>query len=178
MKTIFKHRGDFTWRDSVRLGGRESKPSVVLRPEALERLHRRRARRGDPARARAPLRLERLRRQARRLRDPRAPALYAAAAHEVAGRLHGRAAAHGSGAGSTRPPGRGSTDGRTAALLPAERRGLGRHALARHRDMARTLVDRAVRAAAVRARPGKAAQPYDAAKLARRRARVLAPSNT
>ena len=41
VKTIFKHRGAFTWKDSVRLAGDESEPCELLRAEAVELFHRR-----------------------------------------------------------------------------------------------------------------------------------------
>ena len=114
-----------------------------------------------------PLRLERARRSGRSSTAIlKHPALYdGPPAGEVAGRLHGRPAApprprhRHDGVGVAR------RDGRAAALLSAERRRLGRHALARHRDLARPLVDRAVRARPYALDPGKAAQPYDAATL-------------
>ena len=55
--------------------------------------------------------------------------------------------------------------GGAAALLSAERRRLGRLALARHRDVARPLVDRAYVLQPYALDPGKAAQPYDATAL-------------
>ena len=106
--------------------------------------------------------------------DPQASrALRRRAAGEVAGRLHRRAAA------PHRPADRHDSvvvarlDGRTAALLSAERRRLGRHALARHRDLARPLVDRAQYVLApVRARPrqgGAAVRRRDARRRTRSR---------
>ena len=53
--------------------------------------------------------------------------------------VHSPGCCAGSAPGSRPPTGRGSAALRAAALLPAERRGLGRHALARHRDVPRAL---------------------------------------
>ena len=58
---------------------------------------------------------------------------------------------------------------RPAALLPAERRGLGRHALARHRDLPRPLV------IAVARDPAARSSKRDKAKLAADAAKLLAP---
>ena len=66
-------------------------------------------------------------------------------------------------------------DGGPAALLSAERRGLGRLALARHRDVARPLVDGAERPATVRTRSRKGVAALRRGEAARRRTRILEP---
>src|SRR5690348_8680042 len=65
-------------------------------------------------------------------------------------------------------------DGRPAALLSAERRRLGRLALARHGDVARPLVDRAIRPRRARARSGQGTPAVRREGTRRQCARVLA----
>ena len=176
MKTIFKHRGAFTWKDSVRLAvANPNHPSFFVRKLWSYFIPGTPGRR-DRARARAPLRLERVRREARRRRDPQAPrALHGRPPGEVAGRLHRRAPAPARPRHRHDRVGVARQHGRAAALLSAERRRLGRHALARHGDVARPLVDRAVRAAAVRARSRQGRAAVRRCGARRQRARVLAP---
>ena len=148
-----RRRGTYTWKDSCRLCvTHPDHPSFFVQklwsyfvptaPDAAtqsglqqlyvtEQVRGAAGRRGDP---------------------PPSGALRGAADGEVARPLHGGAPA------PARPPDRhlrldvARRDGGPAALLPAERRRLGRHALARHGAVARPLVDRAVRAQPVRAR--------------------------
>ena len=169
-------RGHFTWKDSCRLcvtpPGRTRRSSSRSSGATSSRCRRttRRSARSSGSTSR------RVRDPARRRGDPHAPgALRRAAAGEVAGRLQRRA--------SPPDPARdrhdrldlARLDGRPAALLPAERRRLGRHALARHGDLARPLVDRPVRARPrTRSTPDTPTSPYDAKKLLDRRLPVLA----
>ena len=139
-KTVFGKTGNFDWQDACRLCVEHPlhptflveklwsyfipTPPTTRTAQALEQAYVER----------------RLRRSARRRGDPAAPAaLRGPADGQAAGRVHRRPAA------GARP--RVDTDAWTwlaeragpAAVLPAERRGLGRRALARHRHAARPL---------------------------------------
>ena len=140
MKTVFRKPGDYDWRDACRLCLQNPKHPSFFIAEAVELLHpasrptRRRS-------ARSKLRIAAAARSSRCSTSIlRHPALLHGPAHdEAAGRPHrGPAAEHPAGVIDT-TPGPGSAACRPAALLPAERRGLGRHALARHRDVPRPL---------------------------------------
>ncbi len=131
----------------VRALPRQPAAPVVLRHEALELLRPDAARRGHELGAAGAVR--EAARPAGRRGDPAPPGLLRGAADgEAAGRLQRGSAA------CDRPADRhvdlvvARPAGRPAALLPAGRRRLGRHALARHRDVPRALVHR-------RARPGR-----------------------
>ena len=152
-KTIFKKPRAVHVEGLVPALRHASRPPVLLRAEDVELLRPDGAGRGDAERAPAAVRQEQVRGAAGGRGDPPSSrAVRGAADGEVARPLHGGAPA------PARPPDRhlrldvARRDGRPAAVLSAERRGLGRHALARHRAVARPLVDRAVRAQPVRAR--------------------------
>ena len=119
---------------------------VVLCDEALGLLRPGAAERGHAAVARAALRPQRLRDRPGRRRDPAPPrALHRAAHGQVAGALPRRPVARARPRDRHRgldvaAPARGP-----AALLPAERRRLGRLTLARHGHLPRALGDRGVR---------------------------------
>ena len=142
---------------SVRLAGRRPplpRPPaarVLLRRQALALLHPGRARRGDASLARGDL-PQGLRDPPGRGGDPPPPrAAQGPADGEAAGRLHGGPAAR------DRPRDRHDVLGLArvgdgpAPVHAAERRRLGRRALARHRHLPRPLVGRELRVAAVRA---------------------------
>src|SRR4029079_6420229 len=145
---------------------------VVLRHKARALLHPAAAQGGDEALARAPVRQEWLRDRPGGRRDPAPPgALHGASDGEVAGRLPGRDAArprprdrHGGLDLADEPRG-------TAALLPAERRGLGRHALARHGDLPRALGDRGLRLTAEARQGRRQARPAQGQRARLSRAR-------
>ncbi len=148
-----------------------SQAPVVLRHQALELLHPDGAAGRDQERARAPLRPPRLPGAAGRRGDPPAPrALQRAADGEVAGRLPGRAPPLDAARDRHRVVDVAAQPRRPAALLPAERRRLGRHALARHRHLPRALDDRELRDAAAHARQrqGQASAQRDEARPPRR----------
>ena len=145
-KRIFGKRGHFDWRDSCRLCVHHRKhPSffvtklwgyfVPVPPSA-----------GDASLARAALRPQRLRGRPGRRRDPAPPrALHRAAHGQVAGALPRRPAARARPRDRHRGLDLAAPARRPAALLPAERRRLGRLALARHGHLPRTLGDRGLR---------------------------------
>ena len=119
---------------------------VVLCDEALGLLRPGAAERGHPALARAPLRPQRLRDRAGRRRDPAPPrALHRAAHGQVAGALPRRPVARARPRDRHRSLDLAAPARRPAALLPAERRRLGRLALARHGHLPRALGDRGLR---------------------------------
>ena len=141
---------------------------VVLRDQALGLLHPGAAERGDASLARAALRSQRLRGRPGRRRDPAPPrALHRAAHGQVAGALPRRPAARARPRDRHRGLDVAAPARRPAALLPAERRRLGRLALARHRHLPCTLGDRGLRDAAegvegvgqARPGPGRQARP-------------------
>src|SRR5436190_924935 len=124
----------------------------------------------DAARPPAALRLDRLRDPPGRRGDPRAPRpLHGAANGQVAGGLHRGPAACAQARDRRRGVDVADEPRRPAALLPAQRRRLGRLALARHRDLPRPLDDRAVRDPAAHARQRQGTP-------ARRRGEAAAPS--
>ena len=151
-KSIFGKSGAYEWEDSCRLCLRAPQSPLVLRAQALGLFHPRRAEPLDPVQAAEAVHGE-VRGAARRHRDPQAPgALHRAAHGQVSGRLHRRPAAR--HRARDRPPAvvPAVRPRRPASLLPAERRGLGRDALARHRDVSGALEPGRLRAQAVGAR--------------------------
>ena len=177
-KTIFGKRGSFDWRDSCRLCVQHPQhPSFFVTklwsyfiptpPEGR-----------DAARARAPVRHERLRDR------PVVEAILAHPALYTGPRMVKPPVVY--TAGLLRGLGRGidteawawlSEPRGPAALLPAERRRLGRHALARHGDLPRPLGDRRLRAAAdtLARRTATKHVPHEADALVARARRSRAP---
>ena len=178
-KTIFHHAGRFTWKDSVRLASTHpSHPSFFVRKlwsyfvpvpaddateRALEHLYVSSGRKIKPVVA-AILKHPALYEGPRMVKSP---------AVFNAGLL-----------ASSRPRRRhdgirmARRNGGAASLLSAERRRLGRLALARHRDVAWTLVDCNLRAQAVRTRSGQGNATLRRAGARRRRAPVLEQAGT
>ena len=150
-KTIFGKRGHFDWRDSCRLCVHHRLHPSFFVDEALELL--RPGRRPSAATRRS---LERLYVQQRLRGRARSSTRSCAIPRSTPGRAwSSRRSLY--LAGLLRGLGRGiDTEAwtwldrarRPAALLPAERRRLGRHALARHGDLPRALGDRGLRDAA------------------------------
>ena len=152
------HEDDLRQDRQLQLGGlvpalpRQPGAPVVLRREDVELLHPDEDRQRDVEGAAGALREPAG--AARRRVDPAAPGLLRGAAHgQAAGRPQRRPAA------DARPLHRhvGLVDARPAggpaALLPAGRRRLGRHALARHGDVPRALVHRRASPRTPRRRP-------------------------
>src|SRR5581483_10959082 len=125
--------------------------------------------------ARAALQVLEVRGAPGRHRDPAPPrALQRPPSREAAGRLQRRPAAPHPARDRHHGVDVARLDGRAAALLPAERRRLGRHPLARHGDLARALVDRAVRARPPGARPRQGPPAVRREEAPRQRLQVLA----
>ena len=167
-KTIFKKRGTYTWKDSCRLCvTHPDHPSFFVQklwsyfvPTAPDAATAERA----PAAVRARASTRSGRSVEAILRHP--GAVRGAADGEVARALHRGAPA------PARPPDRhhrldvARRDGGPAALLSAERRRLGRHALARHGDGgAAAGGSRSTRSTRTRSIPARRSSPYDAQKL-------------
>ena len=175
MKTVFHKRGNYAWRDACQLCLDEPEARVVLRAEALELLHPGRARRERRSARSKP------RTTAAAARSSRCssivlkhPALYTGPRMMKPPVVHTAGLLRRIDAG--RHDGRLGVDRRAlrpAALLPAERRGLGRHALARHRHVPRPLDrrDRDPRTTSA-STPSKAKEALDAADRAQARARA------
>src|SRR4029453_14937830 len=115
-------------------------PPVLLRQQALGLLHPDDPLRRDAERARAPLRAQPLQRAAGRGGDPSPPAaLHRPADGQAARRLPLRDAARAPPPARHRVVGVALQPGRPAALLSAERRRVGRRALARYGFVPRPL---------------------------------------
>ena len=174
-KRIFGKKGNFDWRDSCDLCLAPQGARALLRRQAVELLHPDPALRSHPQGARVALPEERLRGAPRGRGDPQAPRLLQGTGAGQAARRPGRGDAQGARArGGHRVVDLGQRPRGNAAVRPAQRRRLGRVAVARHVHVPRALVRGAAASCARRTstRPRTTRRRRPPTRRSRRRSRT------